>query len=86
MEIGRLQVQAMQDTLQELVNAQQPSGLHEVRGPTPRVLGQDPGELSIAAFDNLQSLQDPSLMSAACPCLIWGKVPPRPWNLEDRSL
>ncbi|XP_056260073.1 uncharacterized protein LOC130186807 [Seriola aureovittata] len=51
------QMQSMQDTLQELVHAQRPLGLHTMTRPDPGDLDRDPDVLSIAASDSLEGLR-----------------------------
>ncbi|KAL7390134.1 hypothetical protein ABVT39_015690 [Epinephelus coioides] len=60
-ETGQLQwqVQTMQNTLQELMHAQCPLGLHDVTRPAPEVWDKDPDVLSVAASDSLEGLHDP---------------------------
>ena len=60
-ELGQLQqqVQSMQNTLQELMHAQRPVGLHPMTRPAPGVWDKDPDVLSIAASDSLEGLHDP---------------------------
>ena len=59
-ELGQLQRQvlSMHTTLQELVQAQRPSGLRTASA-APGVWDRDPDELSIAASDSLEGLHSP---------------------------